>query len=277
MFGSRMLARVAIASTIAVAAVLALARPARAQGSLIFPEPVSIPSLTVSIISPANGGAAPGQTIEAGVFTIINNSTVLEFVSSVTVSFSKPSLFSSATLSPPAAGPTPSNVVPPGFVVNGVPPPGPVTVSPPTSSTTFTFNPPFAIGPGGEPFFGLTVKLSPLSRNDTSGAAYAEVMDIPAARGAGVPLWMAFAILGLAMAALPGGTRRRVWLLAGLMILLAAGAPGCGSDSSGPGPSSTQTVTAVSAVPTFGGVVVRTIGTETVTGLPLKLGTITGH
>jgi hypothetical protein len=270
MFGSRMLARVAIASTIAVAAVLAFARPAVRADALLFPE--SVPPPSVLIISPANGGAAPGQTIEAGVFTIINKSAALVSISSVTISFSNSSLFSSATLNPPAAGPIPSNVSP---VLTFVPQPGPVTASPPTSSTTFTFNPPFAIGPGGEPFFGLTVKLSPLSRNDTSGFAYAGVTEFTAAGGASVPLWMAFAMLGLALAALPGRTRRRIWLLAGLMILLAAGAPGCGSDSSGP--SSTQTVTAVSAVPTFGGVVVRTIGTETVTGLPLKLGTITGH
>jgi hypothetical protein len=148
-------------------------------------------------------------------------------------------------------------------------------MSPPTSSTTFTFNPPFAIGPGGEPFFGLTVKLSPLSRNDTSGIAYAGVMDCAAARDGGVPLWVAFAILGLAMAALPEGTRRRVWLLAGLMMLLAAGAPGCGGDSSGPGPSSTQTVTAVSATgPSFA---LIAASPATVAGLPLKLGTITGQ
>jgi hypothetical protein len=92
---------------------------------------------------------------------------------------------------------------------------------------------------------------------------------------------MAFAMLGLAMAALPENTRRRIWLLAGLMILLAGGAPGCGSDSGGRSdsgrPSSTQTVTAVSAASSFAGVVSRTVGLVTVTGLPLKLGTITGQ
>jgi hypothetical protein len=278
MSGSGILARVTVASTIAVAAVLAVARPAaRAQGSLTIQACDSTPSLTVSIISPADGGAAPGQTIEAGVFSITNTSCVVVSVDTVTVSFSKPSLFSSATLSPPAAGPTPSNVPPPGaHFVRGIPLPGPVTLSPPPSSTTFTFSSPFPIEPGAAPFFGLTVKLSPLSRNDTSGVAYAGVMD-PTAASTGMPLWVAFAMLGLAMAALPEGTRRRLWLLAALIILFATGAPGCGSDSGGPGLSSTQTVTAVSAVPSIAGVVVRTIGTATVTGLPLKLGTITGH
>jgi hypothetical protein len=278
MSGSGMLARVAIVSTIAVAAVLAVAKPAaRAQ---VVSRNLNFPTLTVSIISPADGGAAPGQTIEAGVFSITNSSPALDFVRSVTISFSKPSLFSSATLNPPAAGPTPSTAPPPSVQVNGVPQPGPVTVSFPTSNTTFTFNPPFLIGPGAAPFFALTVKLSPLSRNDTDGVAYAGVTEFTVARGAGVPLWTAFAILGLAMAALPGSTRRRIWLLAGLMILLASGAPGCGGDSSGPGPSSTQTVTALStaSVIDFNGVVSRTLsGPSTITGLPLSLGTITGH
>jgi hypothetical protein len=231
----------------------------------------------VSIISPANGGGAPGQTIEAGVFSIINNLPVSILVGSVTISFSNASLFSSATLNPPAP-------VLQQLDISGIVGPGQnvaVTVSGPTSSTTFAFNPPFAIGPGGEPFFGFTVKLSPLSRNDTGSVAYAGLTECPAAGGAGVPLWMAFAMLGLAMAALPENTRRRIWLLAGLMILLAGGAPGCGSDSGGRNdsgrPSSTQTVTAVSAASSFAGVVSRTVGLVTVTGLPLKLGTITGQ
>jgi hypothetical protein len=91
---------------------------------------------------------------------------------------------------------------------------------------------------------------------------------------------MAFAILGLAMAAIPDSTRRRIWLLAGLMVLFATGVPGCGSDSSGPGPLSTQTVTAISAtgsVIAFAGpgADVTTASPATFRGLPLKLGTIT--
>ena len=231
----------------------------------------------MSIISPADGGAAPGQTIQAGIFSMTNTSSVEVFVGAVTVSFSIPSLFSSATLSPPAT--VVARDISGQHDLGGVT--TAVTANPPSSSTTFTFNPPFAIGPGGEPFFGLTVKLSPTSRNDTNAFAYAGVTEFSAVRGAGLSLWMAFAILGRAVAALPGSMRRRVWLLEGLMILLAAGAPGCGSDSNGPGPSSTQTVTAVSTgFPVFfDGVVTRPIGASpaTVTGLPLKLGTITGQ
>jgi len=80
MSGSGMLARVAIVSTIAVAAVLAVAKPAaRAQ---VVSRNLYFPTLTVSIISPADGGAAPGQTIEAGVFSINNSSPALDFVRS---------------------------------------------------------------------------------------------------------------------------------------------------------------------------------------------------
>jgi hypothetical protein len=85
------------------------------------------PSLTVSIISPANGGGAPGQTLQAGVFAITNNLTVPQTINSATIAFSDPALFSSATLNDTSAR----------FDVNG-PPPGPSPVSPPLASTTFT-------------------------------------------------------------------------------------------------------------------------------------------
>jgi hypothetical protein len=259
--------RVRILSTIGFAAVLAVAIPAvrRAQAnSLIFPE--TNPALTVSIVSRANGDGAPGQTLEAGVLSIINGSSALAYVNSVTISFSNPSLFSSATLNPPAPVVESIQVDQNGARV-------PATASPPTSSTTFTFNPPFAIGPGGEPFFGLTVKLSPVSRNETNGVAYAGVTQGTAAQGVGAPLWIAFAMLGLATVTLSEGTRRRAWLIGGLLVLFAVGAPECGGDS-GSGPSSMQTVVTVSA---SGFVVAGNASPATITGLPLKLGTITGQ
>jgi hypothetical protein len=119
----------------------------------------------------------------------------------------------------------------------------------------------------------LTVKLSPVSRNETNGVAYAGVTQGTAAQGVGAPLRIAFAILGLATVTLSEGTRRRAWLIAGLLVLFAVGAPGCGGDS-GSGPSSMQTVVTVSA---SGFVVAGNASPATITGLPLKLGTITGQ
>lgn len=231
-----------------------MARQANAQSG---------PSLTIAIIARANGGGAPGQTLQAGVFSVINNLNFGQSVSSVTIAFSNPSMFSSATLTPP-----PSFSSYPGGTTAS-----PSITSPPASSTTFTFNPAIEIGPGSQPAFALTVKLSPLSRNEAGKIAYAGMTARDGLRGAGAALSIVFAMLGVAMAALPGGTRRRAWLLAGLMILLAAGAPGCGGDSPS-GPSSTQTVTAVAVASARFDV---NFSASPPAGLPLKLGTITGQ
>jgi hypothetical protein len=257
---------VALAAIVAaVVVVAAAARLARAQPRF---QEFSGPGLTVSIISPANGGGAPGQTLQAGVFAITNNLAVPQTVSSVMIAFSHPALFSSATLKP----------LSPNFArfdVNG-PPPSPPTASPPVASTTFSFGFPVIIGPGTQPAFALEVTLSPLSRNESGNVAYAAMTPEPLVRRAGAALWIAFAILGLATAVLSEGKRRRAWLIAGLLVLFATGAPGCGSDS-GSGSSSMQTVTAVVSTPDIRVDVTGTLGQLTVAGLPLKLGTITGQ
>ena len=272
----RRVMRASIVSAVVFGAVVIMAaslttRPARAQGVIFGFGKVKIgPALTVSIISPANGGGAPGQTLQAGVFALTNNLDVPLTINSVTIAFSRPSLFSSATLKPLSPNGASSqhdvNVSPPGFP----------TASPPVASTTFNFDFPVIIGPGSQPAFALEVKLSPLSRNEPGNAAYAAVTPGPLVRSASAPLWIAFAILGLTTAALSEGTQRRAWLIAGLLVMFAIGAPGCGGDSNS-GPSSTQTVTVVAAtlessIP----VNARSLPPE-VAGLPLKIGTIFGQ
>jgi hypothetical protein len=125
--------------------------------------------------------------------------------------------------------------------------------------------------------FALEVKLSPLSRNDSGNVVYAAMTPEPLVRKAGAPLWIAFAILGLATATLSEGKRWRAWLIAGFLVLFAIGAPGCGSDSGSSGPSSTQTVTAAVSTPDIRVDLTGALGQLTVAGLPLKLGTITGQ
>jgi hypothetical protein len=223
------------------------------------------PSLTVSIISPANGGGAPGQTLQAGVFAITNNLTVPQTINSATIAFSDPALFSSATLNDTSAR----------FDVNG-PPPGPSPVSPPLASTTFTSGFPVVLAPGSVTDFALEVTLSPTSRNESGYVAFAAMTPGPLLRKAGAPLRIALAILGLATAALSEGTRRRAWLIAGLLILFAIGAPGCGSDS-GSSPSSTQTVTAIIGPIATSGVAISAVGDIAAGGLPLKIGTVFGQ
>jgi hypothetical protein len=269
--GHRRVRRAGVASAAIVVIVVLIAalpstRLARADNG---------PGLTVSIISPANGGGAPGQTLQAGVFAITNNLSVPQTVSSVTIAFSHPALFSSATLKPLITIAVDYNRAPPG----------PSPVSPPLASTTFNSGFPVVLAPGSVTDFALEVKLSPLSRNESGNVAYAAMTPEPLVRKAGAPLWIAFAILGLATAALSEGKRWRAWLIAGLLVLFAIGAPGCGSDSGSSGPSSTQTVTAVAAEAEVVFQVERETGVAQsvtplpaiVAGLPLKIGTITGQ
>jgi hypothetical protein len=250
-----------IAGILAVALSLPGPRAAHAQSTSS--------GVRVAIISPANGGGAAGQTLEAGVFAIVNDTSVTLSVPSVTVAFSDPSIFYSASLNGPgvkggSGAPWSHNVR--------------LLTSPHVNaSSTFYFSPAIQIAPGGEPAFALTVTMaSSISRNETDGVAYAGMFS-PTASGASAPLSLALAIVGLAMAALPGGTRRRATTIAALAILLTLGAPGCGSDNSSP--SSTQSVTAVSvsaspsAIPGNNPISVS----ATVSGLPLRLGVVSWH
>ena len=220
----------------------------------------SPPTLGAAIISPASGSARPTQTIQLGVFGFTNNSATLPVaVNSVTLKFSNPGLFSSTTLS--AVGASPSMAAPPAAI------------------NVYNFVIPAVIQPGQELAFSLVVTLAnTTSRNDTGGVTYVGVGFGTGLFGERNPLWIAFGAIGLAMLALPGGTTRRVWFGAVLILLLAAGAPGCGSTGGGGGDqptgSSAQSVTAVSAFAlTSGGIDGPPV--TTVTGLPVDLGSIT--
>ena len=224
-------------------------------------------NLAVSIISPANGGGAPEQTLQAGVFAITNDSNATQMIRSVTIIFSRASLFSSASLKPPTLA------LPLSQNVTGNPS-APVTASPPAASTTFSFNEPIGIAPGAQPVFALEVTMSPVSRNEPDGVIrYASLLPESRAFRSAAPLWIAFSLLGLITGALSERASRRAWLLAGLVILLCIGAPGCGGDSGGP--SSRQMVTLVTATQQAG--VLERNPISTVTGLPLNLGTIFGR
>lgn len=258
-----------VAAALAIGAALSGPQRAHAQSSS--------GSLRVAIISPANGGGAAGQSIEAGAFAIVNGTSVTQSVSSVTIAFSDPSIFSSASLIQPS-----SNVRSPGYNGSNLPGNNVVLSGPsslananPAASTTFTFNSPYPIPPGGEPVFALIVKMATsISRNETGNVAYA-AMASPAASGAGAPLWMALAIVGLAMAGLPAGKRRRAITIAALVILLTLGAPGCGNDNSSA--SSTQTVTAVNALPRLSVHYDNRTLPAADPGLPLRLGVVSWH
>lgn len=241
-----------------VLSVAGLRSPAAAIAAAT-PTPTPI-TLSAAVVSPASGSASPSQTIELGVFSLTNNSPdIAVAVNSVTLTFSNPGLFSSTTLS--AVGASPS------------------VAAPPPATNVYNFQVPPVIQPGQALAFSLTVTLANTSaRNTPGGVAYAGMTAGPKPIAGAQDLWLALAAIGLATLAIPANRRQRVWILAALMVLLAAGAPGCGSGVGGGGSaqptgSSTQSVTAVSAisVPTAP---VQPPAVVTL-GLPLNLGSIT--
>jgi hypothetical protein len=166
-----------VVSAAIVAVVLGVAAAAtqpRAQST--SQHDVAGPALTMSIISPANGGGAPGQTLQAGVFAITNNLTEALTINSVTIAFSHPALFSSATVSDTSVR----------FDTNS-PPSGPSPVSPPLASTTFTAGFPVLLAPGSVTDFALEVTLSPTSRNQSGNVAFATMLPGPLEK-AGTPV-----------------------------------------------------------------------------------------
>jgi hypothetical protein len=239
------------------ALIFAGLRPTAMAVAAATPAPVT---LGAAVVSPASGSAAPTQTIQLGVFSLTNNSSsTAAAVNSVTLTFSNPGLFSSTTLS--AVGASPS------------------TAAPPAASNVYNFQIPAVIQPGQTLAFSLTVTLAnTTAANTLGGVAYAGVTAMPEPVGGAQPLWIALGAIGIAMLALPADGRRRVWLLAAVSLLLAAGAPGCGGTTGGgsdqPTGSSSQSVTAVSAMTVPNGVVTKPSPVP-VFGLPLDLGSIT--
>jgi hypothetical protein len=230
------------------------------------PEPVcdsDPPSAAVGAVQVTSDGTArgsPGSTVNAGDFTASSPSSNTWTISSVSVSFSDPQLFSSATLTAENGGSSET-----------------VTVTPPASSTVFAFSPPLSVAAGTSPRFNLTATIaSPSAMIGSRQAVYASVLGVGEAnsrRGpAGLGLLLGcFSILGGALSKVNKACRRRPAMVGAFaMFLFAAAAAGCGDRSSMGAmdtPSSTQAVSAISARDGDGAV--------SFTGLPATLGTIT--
>ena len=200
---------------------------------------MSAPVATVTSSAVKNSGHA-GQTVSGGSFIVTNPSAGPVNVSSVTVSVSRPSIFSSMTITAGSAS---------------------ATVAPPTTSTTFNFTTPVSIAAGGSVTFDLSGVIAGNSAMAESQVRYAELMPMSLPRTH--PLQTGFLVIGFALLALPVGTRRRAVIGVVLLLALAFSVVGCGGSSGGAssvqGPSSAQEVTAV-GIPA--------------SGLPASLGTI---
>ncbi len=195
-----------------------------------------------------NDVGAPGSTVAAGTFTITNALAVTETVASLTVSVTRPGLFSSMTLS--GGGQS-------------------VTVTPPTANTTFTFKTPVMIPAGGSVRFSLSAVIAANPVMLGKEIKYAGLTVTAAVPGGGStwPLSGALLMLGIALLGLPDRTRRRALILAVLALGFAAASSGCGGGNNGPRfETSAQDPTAVNV--TAGGM------PETVAGVPASLGTV---
>ncbi len=257
---SRNMMRLVIAGGALLGALDALMVAGQPSGIVGVASAVPPPiTLSATVVSAASGSAAPTQTLQLAVFSLTNNaSTVAVAVNAVTLAYSTPGLFSSTTVS--AVGASPS------------------VAAPPAATNVYNFQVPAVIQPGQTLAFSLTATLADTTgRNTLGGVAYAGMTAGPAPASGMQALWIALVAFGIAMLAMPTEQRRRVWMLAVLMLLLAAGAPGCGSPGGGsdqPTGSSAESVTAVSAMAVPGGVITKPTSVPII-GLPLNLGSIT--
>ncbi len=211
--------------------------------------PIATPGATVTS-APVSKVGALGATVAAGTFTVQNNLEVTESIGAATIHVSHPSLFSAMTLS----GGGQSS-----------------TVTPPNSSTTFTFATPLLVPAGGSATFSLSAVISTqlvMLDGELNYADVTLVTYLPITRSAW-PLTAGLSILGIALLGLPKGTRRRVIIIAVLALGIATASAGCNGSSNNPSPvASAQRVTAV-AITTADSALV------TVGGLPAALGIIT--
>jgi hypothetical protein len=183
-----------------------------------------------------------------------------QILSSATVSVSRPSLFSSLTLTVSLGGEQVATS----------------TVDAPeiTSSTIFTFSPPVTIPAGGGKSlsFSLTGVIAGHSTGSIGGSKrfrLAGVIGINQERFGDTSLALALSIFGFAILPLGVTTRRRTAVIAAIVVVLATGIVGCGNSSGGaPGQiSSTQEITALDVTENGNAVGVA--------GLPIDLGRIT--
>ena len=211
------------------------------------PTPTPKPAAIVSSTS-VNDVGAPGSTVAAGTFTITNELAVTETVASLTVSVTRPGLFSSMILR--GAGQS-------------------VTVTPPTANTTFTFTTPVMIPAGGSVRFSLSAVIATnpvMLGKEIKFAGLTVTATVPGSASTW-PLSGALLMLGITLLGLPDRTRRRALILVVLALGLAAASTGCRGSNNGPRfETSAQEVTAVNV--TAGGV------PEAVEGVPASLRTV---
>jgi sugar lactone lactonase YvrE len=219
---------------------------------------VSTPaSAVVTAPQPQTVSGSPGKTVDSGGFDLTNNSAASESFNSLTISLTDAALFSSLTLTATIGEGSQA-----------------ATVTPPTATTVFTFNPPLVLAAGQTAHFDLTGTISAsLAMGEQRGVAYAQMVPSFAISWNHLVLALAITLMALSLIPAPVSRRRRVVVALAALVLLGAtqaGCDPCGSCS----PmvenksSSTQTVTAASGTN-------QSDETVKVDGLPATLDTVT--
>jgi len=229
------------------------------------PTPTAVPSSTptpakggrATLVSPSESKGKPGSSVDLGSFSYAPSDSAQQSISSVTVSISKPRIFSSLKLTVTIQRATVGTSSATGSAL--------------ASTTNFTFSPPVTVAAEQSPTFVLTGVIAgghSASLEPGRGVAMAGIVE-GSAHVASATLMLALGLIGLCLMPMGIQNRRRASILAALALLLAVDAAGCGGSSSSGAPAtqaSRQEVTAMNVGE--GGASV------TVLGLPIDLGSI---
>jgi hypothetical protein len=221
----------------------------------LTPTPTTTPTPGPGVVSatPVKVSGKAGETVDAGTFTVNNTSSDSETIESVTVSFSDPGLFSSASLSATVGGTTQQSQA----------------ATPPSASTTFTFSPALVLPPGGTASFSLsaTVASKTAARERRLMIAYAGDGARGPRGGGDLRGLISLCLIGLGLCVVDRRRLRRTALIAVMMLALGTGLSACGGGSGGASttPSSSQNVTQITGPS----------GAIDYSGLPASLGKVT--
>lgn len=213
--------------------------------------------VAVAVTSSVSITVAAGSSISnAGAFSVTNSSGSTITISSINLSVSNSSIFTSLTLTGQVPGTS-------AVAASSSP-------NPPGSSNTFDFSGLPALPTGQSATFtlsGIATNATPTPTSSSSGqgrdlAIYAGMI-WPGTAGAKAP-GMLLAALALGMLMMTGRMRRRHLVVLAMGLVLAATEVGCGNTNSGVTGTSTQSVQTITV--SSGG---------TPTGLPASLGSIT--
>jgi len=216
------------------------------------------PGGDATIVQPGATSGQPGATVNLGTFTYTPSDSNDQSISEVDVSVSNPGLFSALILTPTIDGEAGDSVE--------------VDAPDIETTTAFVFDPSVDTTSGLPVTFELSGVLSGGATGMTDLRKNIRLAGVVGGSSKGTngfgSLWFALSMLGFAIVPLSGPRRRRVAMIAAILVVFGTGLLGCGGSSGGTPffPNSNQQVVAIDV--TEGETIVP------VSGLPVNLGTI---